>query len=388
MGSKKIESDGSSHSKSALDVSGSSQRMSDYLSSGTSEPAMPFEVDKDAITFAGEIQASIDQEVAALRASGKYPPSLIARVNSYYRSLLPLGADSSVKDFKEAFWTADRVAYMDIDVPTASKKPGVSLLKRAIRMTIAWYLNYLAQQFNNFTSNLMRLLSIIDRRIEELEKTAALLNFRELELLEVTASLHTLGVFSGEISEILGTSKGRILVAECGTGKLLDIFAAKNLNAYGIDERAPLLDELAARKLDVRDEKTLLHLSNVARSSLGGLVVCGIVDRAPINERVALLYQARRTLLQGSLLVLACSSYVNFSAPANHLEFDLSVGRPFSPGTWIELMKRLKFSDIKVIESPNGDGFLVVASAPELLETTSNNRSGIDSVKDSLHDAI
>ncbi len=359
---KKTESNNSSTTKGKVDLDTSSERVLEYLGQSDATLASPDAVDSAAAAFVLEIQSSIEHEVKELRSQGKYPPSLIARVNSYYNSLLPLGAASAAKDFKEAFWIADRVAYIDIDVPTASKKPGVSLVKRILRLMIAWYLNYVAQQFNNFTSNLMRLITIIDQRIVTLEEKLEATDFRHLELLDKTASIEVLAVFAESIGELVGDSSGRILVAECGTGEMLEELRRKGVDVYGIDERAALLDSLETRRFDVRDSTTLFHLHKLEDSVLSGLIVAGIVDRGTIAERVKLLHEAKRVMGQGSTLVLACSGITRYADASNHMEYDLSLGRPFSPDTWIELLKRLEFSHVRSISSETSDDYLVVAS--------------------------
>lgn len=366
----KTESNELTSSAERIDVAGSSNRVQGYLAEESESYVEVSGPEKDAIAFVVAMQESIEAEVKELRSMGKYPPSLIARVNSYYKSLLPLGSASAVRDYREAFRIAERVAYIDIDVPTASKKPGVSLVKRGLRLLVAWYLNYITQQFNNFTSNLMRLISIMDQRLERLEEKASSIESPQMELFERTASLTTQKLLATTVADELKDCIGRILVAECGGGELLQELLSRKLDVYGVDQRAGVLDGLEKLQIDVRNSPTLMHLQRVGDSTLSGLVITGIVDRGTIAERVSVVNHAKRVLSQGSILVLVCTGVPQFADPANHLEFDLSLGRPFSPGTWVEILEYFEFSHVRVINDDTHGNYLIVANSTKVVPGT------------------
>ena len=357
------------HPKESLEGTGkfepelSSARVQGYLAeaSASSEEGQSDET-LEAIAYVARVQREIESEVAALRAEGKYPPSLVARIKRYYQTLLPPGSATALRDFDEAYRLLDRVAYIDIDVPTQSQKPGVSQIKRVARIFIAWYLNYVAQQFNNFSSNLIRLIGIIDARIARLEAKFDETDFSAVDLIGVTASLSAQRELAAALAAELGDSKGRILVAECGDGAILALLADQGRDVYGIDTRVEYLDQLEIRRLEVRNAKTLSHLAKVENSSLGTLVLSGIVDRASISDRVAALFHAKRVLYQGGTLAIVSSGLETFMAPENHLEADLSPGRPFTPQTWAELARRLSFSHVRTLFDAKSNHFVVIAN--------------------------
>ena len=343
----------------------SSERVEEYLEPGTrAEPQ-----DAEARAYMHSLELRIEAEVARLRSEGKYPPSLARRVRTYYRTLLPDGAASGERDFDAVFKTLDRIAYMDVDVPTASSKPGVAFVKRSLRTLMAWYLNYLAQQFNNFATNLVHLLGIADVRIAALESRFDASAFRASGLLAATAASHAQASTAERVAEALAGTGGRVLVAECADGTLLARLAEAGLNAYGVESRRELLEAAEARHLELREGGTLEHLADVAPASLGALVLSGIVDRDTVNDRVAALAHARRVLEENAALVLVCAAADAFGDLANRIEADLSPGRPFAPETWEFLLAKLGFDSVASERTQEGP-YLVIARnarhAPEL----------------------
>jgi hypothetical protein len=346
---------------SKVDPEFSSERVQGYLAEAVAITNESTET-AEALAFVEEMQAKIDSRVKTLRASGAYPPSLLARVNGYYESLKPIGSGHSKADFEKILLITDRVAYMDVDVPTGSSKPGVSYVKKVLRMAMAWYLNYMAQQFNNFTSNLMRLLTVVDHRLTALEEKAVTIESPKLDIVGVTASLVLHASLVDEIVGELTNVNGRILVAEFGRAQVLEALASEKKDFYGIETRTEFLDLGELASYDVRQSSVLEHLMAVGNSSLDGLVVSGIVDRGSIQEKTALLFGAKRVLNQGSKLILVSSTMEHFSKVENHMEFDLSIGRPFSSSTWTSILTKLGFSHVKVVEAKDGCGYLVIAN--------------------------
>ena len=343
----------------------SGDRVEEYL-----EPAAgPEPQDAEARAYMRSLELRIDAEVARLRSEGRYPPSLARRVRTYYRTLLPDGAASGERDFDAVFKTLDRIAYMDVDVPTASSKPGVAFVKRSLRTLMAWYLNYLAQQFNNFATNLVHLLGIADVRIASLESRFDASGFRASGLLAETAGARAQAAAADRVAEILAGTGGRVLVSECADGALLARLAESGMNAYGVESRRELLEAAEARRLELREGGTLEHLADVAPASLSALVLSGIVDRDTVSDRVAALAHARRVLEENAALVLVCAAADAFDDPANRVEADLSPGRPFAPETWEFLLSKLGFGSI-TSERGEAGAYLVVARnarlAPEL----------------------
>lgn len=284
-----------------------------------------------------EIEMRIAAEVKRLRAEGKYPPSLLARAKSYYARFLPPESTVSATNFDQLLETLDSIAYMDVDVPLASKRPLVGPAKRLLRSAMAWYLNYLAQQFNNFANHLVRVVGVLDTRVSHLEESQIRTLDDVAHLIIETVSLR---VEEGVISavDVLGEDlEGRVLVAECGKGVVLSGLVSMGTDAYGVDTRATFLDICERERLDVRNDTVLGHLKKVGTSALGGLVLFGIVDRAENTTKFAVLSEAARVVAPGGKLVIASASAELFAKAIP--ERDISPGHPWAPETWTRLLE-------------------------------------------------
>ncbi|MDA8196613.1 MAG: hypothetical protein M0019_05300 [Actinomycetota bacterium] len=339
----------------SLDPVNSSERVNEYLAEKTDKPKDKSEAER----FIDEARSRIEQRVAELKLSGKFPASKIDRMNRIYHELLPKGTGKYEGDFEAAYKLTDRVAYMDVDVPTESRKPIVGLVKKVLRLSMAWYLTYVSQQFNNFTSHLMRLITVFNVRLSRLEAELDRRSFPPLKFLGDTASLKVVDEATKTVSSLLQDTSGRICHLEAGTGSLAKALREVGLNVYCVETRDNYVDAIEAQGIEVVIESPNLHLNSVAAESLSGLIVSGVVDRASNSDRVELLQNCHFVLAPGSLLVLLLASSEVFDDPSNHLEHDLSDGRPLAVETWTFLLDILGFEEIQVQSLPNLAGSVV-----------------------------
>jgi hypothetical protein len=147
------------------------------------------------------------------------------------------------------------------------------------------------------------------------------------------------------------------VVAECGDGQLLRTLAG--LDVYGVEPRADLAESAALSGLDVRNDGVLDHLRLVEAGALSGVVLVGMVDRAPVGAQVAALEHAARVVGPGGRLAVAGTSPAAWGAD-NPVEADLAPGRPLHPATWVHLLEQLGFATPDVVER---DGAYVVTTA-------------------------
>jgi hypothetical protein len=78
-------------------------------------------------------------------------------------------------------------------------------------------------------------------------------------------------------------------------------------------------------------------LSSLAPGSLAGVVLAGVVDRAPVEDLVDLVETALDRLRAGGSLVVLCQGTAGWSDAA----LDLVAGRPLGLRTWALLLGRL-----------------------------------------------
>jgi hypothetical protein len=82
-------------------------------------------------------------------------------------------ADPDADDARAALDAVDHFGQIDLDVPTASRLPGVALLKTMIKRLIGWYLGFLGRQLKTFAQAVTNLADILVERNEELTRVSS-----------------------------------------------------------------------------------------------------------------------------------------------------------------------------------------------------------------------
>ena len=77
----------------------------------------------------------------------------------------------------------ERQATIDLQVPTASRVPGVSLVKRSLKKLMIWYLRFLGHQISAFGQATARFGVTVANRVDALDADVAELRTR-VEALE------------------------------------------------------------------------------------------------------------------------------------------------------------------------------------------------------------
>ena len=199
----------------------------------------------------------IDEEVRARRASGDFPPGMERDLELVFARFAP--STLTGDDLEALVEAADRAAFIQSDPPTASRIPAVSILKRVERKLLGWFFRFLAQQMTTFAGV----------TVQALRQIVAALDAAKLR----------------ELFEAIGPVDGRVLVPH-------DDVVSRFPNAYATTD-------------DVAE-----HLRNVDDDALAGLVLAGIVDRAPLGTQVALVERAARVLRPGGRIAIVASTAV------------------------------------------------------------------------------
>lgn len=298
-----------------------------------------------------KVLAEIDEEVRTRRAKGDFPPGMERDLDLVFARFAPVAVHGD--DLDGLIAAADRTAFIDPDLPTESRLPAVSIVKRVERKLIGWIIRWLTQQVTAFGGVVVQALKLIARRLERLEEVSA---GADPALLGSAASSSATRLDDVIASHLAGV-QGRVLVAESGDGALLRTLG--DLDVYGVEPRADLAESAALTGLDVRNDAVLDHLRLVESGALSGVVLAGIVDRAPVGAQVALLEHAARVVGPGGRLAVAGTSPAAWGTD-NPVEADLAPGRPLHPATWVHLLGQVGFAGPAVVER---DGAYVVTAA-------------------------
>ncbi len=297
-----------------------------------------------------QVLVEIDEEVARRRASGELPPGLEQELDATFARFAP--AASTGGDAASVLAAAERSAFVDVDVPTASTLPGGPVLKKALRKGMAWYLRYLAQQTSAFNAAAVRALRSIDERLAALEQISSAAS---PPLRAAVAALEPAPTPEDLVAVAVAACRGasgRVLVADAGDGAAVRALTGAGLDAYGLDPRRTAANRALADGLDVRVGEVATHLAGVAPGVLGGVVLSGVVDRLPIAGTLALAEAASRALAPGAVLVVRSTSPTAWARRLDPVAADLSPGRPLAPDTWVHALTGLGLVVEGVREGP------------------------------------
>ena len=118
-----------------------------------------------------ELADDIARAAAELAAAPDFPSARVARIRA-------AGARLSAREFRpdnlrHAAVLLERQATIDLDVQTAARLPGVSILKRVLKRLMIWYLRFLAQQISAFGQATSRLGVAVANRVDRLDADVA-----------------------------------------------------------------------------------------------------------------------------------------------------------------------------------------------------------------------
>lgn len=292
----------------------------------------------------------IDEEVRSRRASGDFPPGLERELDLIFARFAP--ASTSGDDFEGVLQAADRASFINVDVPTASNLPVVGQVKRVLRKLMSWYLRYLAQQMSAFSTSAVAALRVLGRRVEALEASSPAADPRvRHEGRHVGATVDLTPFLTVIESHVADVGDRRVLVAEAGDGVALRRLVDAGVDAYGLDPAATV-GPAAGAGVDLRPDETLDHLRKVADGTLGGLVLCGAVDRLPLGAQLELADRASEVLADGGRLVIVTASPAAWMRGLDPVDADLAPGRPLHAATWEHLLVGRGFTDLARTDGP------------------------------------
>ncbi len=310
-----------------------------------SEPGPP--ITPRTLDFMEKIEREIEEEVRKKRAQGAFPPAFERRLKRIFEQLVPPGAGNSRRDFEALLRSSDRAAYFDIDVPIASQKPGVARLKKLLRLTQAWYLNYLAQQLNNFSTNLMRLLYVFDARVKKLEDSMDSATRVRPSGEFLKPYYPSIFAMEDHIANTIKDVGGRVLLADCGNGYLVLKLKEQGIDCYGVDSFGDEAEKPYQSGLDLRWQDLNEHLLEIADGALSAVVIQGSIDLITAQEKLNLLSGATRALEpHGTLAVISVDPDFFDRSPDLAVQRDLAPGRPFAPETLRHVLDHLGFSRV------------------------------------------
>jgi hypothetical protein len=325
-------------------------------------PALGSEDPGETARYLAQVMAEIDEEVQRRRSSGDLPERVERDLDELFLRHSPVaGRDGSLE---EALGLVESSGYVDPVVPVLSSKSGGALAKRAIRQASLWYMGWVTDQVNHFTTATARALRLLDDRVLALQRQYADYATPAAPTLELPWAHGPEAWWVPTAIQALAGRSGRMLHAAAGDGWLVRKMVEAGLDAYGVEPREGKSEHAEVEGVDLREEPVVDHLRAVPVQTLAGLVLSGVVDGMTAAERDAIVRQVTLKLAPGGRLVLHSLTEAAWFAPEAPIEADLASGRPLRPQSWVHLLGALGFP-AEVVLGPDGRDYLVLCSAPE-----------------------
>lgn len=314
----------------------------------------------DAVDIA-KVRAEIAAEVRARRAAGEYPPAFERELDELFARFAPMEVSESLE---AALERSEDAAGIDPEIPVASNNPVLGLVKKVLARLLGWYHVFVAQQV---TAAVVAVNHVLRRLVEKVTHLERLTGdaARARESLARVAPARDDESWEEIVVSALRDVRGRVLVGECGDGRVLAALAAAGVDAYGVEPRAELADVALAKGLEVRLDDVPGHLEGVAAGDLAAVVLRGCVERLSPGELVGLADLAASAVAPGGRVVVASASPSAWGRDRHAVEADLAPGRPLHAQTWAHLLSERGFSHVEV--TPVGGSALrpVPSGSPE-----------------------
>jgi hypothetical protein len=129
-------------------------------------------------------RAALAEEIAeaaeARRAADGFPTAKVDRIRAAAARLA--ASEFRPDDLRHGALLLERQATIDLQVPTASRVPGVRQIKRVLKALMIWYLRFLGHQISAFGQATARFGVTVANRVDALDAEVADLRRRVEEL--------------------------------------------------------------------------------------------------------------------------------------------------------------------------------------------------------------
>ena len=312
-------------------------------------------------TYFESVVSEIEAEAQRRSASGEYPRALLRSLDEEFRRWIP---DASLENgVEDTIRGVEAAAYVDPVVPVDSRSPFGRYIKWVVRRFTYFYHRHIAQQITALGIHITRPLRLLDASVKNVDRRLSTLEDRfdvgATARAELIAGISTFPI-SADFREILAshlaTASGRVLFGDQVDPDLLQFLRASGVDTYGVTSSSERSD-----LVDVRQETLLEHLEHLEDKSLGGFVLCGLTDRASLNEQLrALRLLLLRSKPDARIAVIVVHAET-WSARLGPVAADLLDGRPLHPQTWTHLLLREHALEITAIQSSDSQSTLITA---------------------------
>ncbi len=242
-------------------------------------------------------------------------------------------------EVSDALYEVELASYLDTDVPTSSRLPLAKPVKMVVSKLGGFYARFITDQLTVLARELLKAMRLLVDTTNS--KVALVPTIQPAELSAVAKQ---------RIIEHLTSAEGRVLVLDCATPKLLNELETADIDAYGIaagignygfaagDESATIAQETIVQNgglaYDLRHVSPSGHLAQVPMATLGGALLHGFTDQAPVARKLELLAGVVAACKPGARIAIVTATTDSWEKRLDVIAQDLVDGRPFNPATW------------------------------------------------------
>jgi hypothetical protein len=117
------------------------------------------------------LHREIEAAAAALTEAAEFPAARVLRVRAAAARMA--ASEFRADDLRTAALFLERSATIDLQVPTSSRVPGASLVKRVLKKLMIWYLRFLGHQVTAFGQATARFGVTVANRVDGVETDVA-----------------------------------------------------------------------------------------------------------------------------------------------------------------------------------------------------------------------
>ena len=301
-------------------------------------------------------------------------PALLERLRDELRwgaNGSPLTLRARARSAAEQFWavTGER--------PPHGSAP-MRMVKRALRKTLRWYVEPLAQQQRSFNDASLKLIDALfeelDRISADRDATARLVAALEERLVRLerrtpgapqtvaaqpaAAALPDYFAFESRMRASTEVRERQqpyvadlrdhapVLDVGCGRGELLALLRAVGTDARGVDADADMVAYARGEGLDVEQADLLSYLEGEPEGGLGAIFAGQVVEHLPPPALVRFLELAHAALRDEGLLVVETINPLSPLALRNYFS-DLTHAQPLVPETLAQLLRHTGFRGLE-----------------------------------------
>lgn len=300
-----------------------------------------------------EVRREIAAEVAKRRASGELGAAQERRLQRLFEQYSPhAGGTGALSD---ALRSVDATIFIDPDVPIASQQPAGAAIKKTLRKTQYWYVRWITIQTTKALSTIAGVLHQVSTELDRVNRRLDLVSNDTPAVVELAGATPW---WHADALGVLEDCQGRVLVAACGDGRLVQQLRDASCDAYGTDPRN-LGRVTAMGDLDIRHEGIIEHLASVADSMLSGLLLTGVTEAMLPAQRTWLLRALDRVLHDDGVVALHVLAPEVLRDDKQPVELELAGVTPLRPSTWLSVLEGRGYR--ATITKGTGDA-LIIAS--------------------------